>query len=84
MNISLLQFEPLVRRRVKDGEFANASEFIRHCVRVTEAVEKRRGPSGAAFATRKELEHILEESFASARRPITDGLWRELEKEARS
>lgn len=55
MNVSLLNYEPTVRSRIRSGEFANAAEYIRHCIRVAELVEARSGPRGASFATRHEL-----------------------------
>ena len=51
MNVSLLNYEPTVRSRIRSGEFANASEYIRHCIRIAEMVEARSGPRGASFAT---------------------------------
>ena len=40
-----MNYESKVKRRVRSGEFANASEYVRHCIRVAEAVEARSGPS---------------------------------------
>ena len=71
MNVSLLQYEARVRARIKSGEFANASEYVRHCIRVAEAVESRSGPVGASFATRADLERLLKEGMQSEATPMT-------------
>lgn len=65
MNVSLLNFDAKVKARVRSREFANASEYLRHCIRVAEAVEARSGPRGASFATRQELEGLLDAGLAS-------------------
>ena len=57
--------------RVRSGEFANVSEYIRHCIRVAELVEARSGPRGASFATRQELEHLLDEGMESPGASVT-------------
>lgn len=71
MNLSLLNYESKVKSRGRSGEFANASEYVRHCIRVAEAVEARSGPAGASFATRQELEGLLDESLKSPAEPMT-------------
>ena len=71
VNVSLLQYEARVKARVKSGEFANASEYVRHCIRVAEAVDARSGPVGASFATRADLERLLEEGMRSEAAPMT-------------
>ena len=83
MNVSLLNFEPTVRSRIRSGEFANASEYIRHCIRVTESVEARSGPRGASFATRQELEHLLDAGMNSPGAPVTPEQKREIYQRAR-
>jgi Arc/MetJ-type ribon-helix-helix transcriptional regulator len=83
MNVSLLNYEPTVRSRIRSGEFANASEYIRHCIRVAEAVEARSGPRGASFATRQELEHLLDAGMSSPGAPVTPGRKREIYQRAR-
>ena len=71
MNVSLLNYETTIRSRVRSGEFANASEYIRHCIRGAELVEARSGPRGASFATRQELERLLDEGMRSPGAPAT-------------
>jgi Arc/MetJ-type ribon-helix-helix transcriptional regulator len=72
MNVSLLQWTGWVERRVKNKEFSSASECIRHCIRVADAIERVSGPAGASFSNRAELEDILEESFATPAAPLTE------------
>ena len=71
MNVSLLNYESTVRSRIRSGEFANASEYIRHCIRVAELLEARSGPRGASFATRQELERLLDDGMESPGAPVT-------------
>ena len=71
MNISLMQWQEWVTRRVKNREFSSASECLRHCIRVADQVEKITGPRGASFATREQLEAILEDSFEQRGTPWT-------------
>jgi Arc/MetJ-type ribon-helix-helix transcriptional regulator len=71
MNVSLLNYEPTVRSRIRSGEFANVSEYIRHCIRVAELVEARSGPRGASFATRQEPERLLDEGMRSPGASVT-------------
>lgn len=75
MNVSLLNYEDRVKARVRSGEFANASEFIRHCIRVAEAVESRFGPAGASFRSRDELERLLLEARETEAEPMTEARW---------
>lgn len=82
MNVSLLNFEPTVRSRIRSGEFADASEYIRHCIRVTELVEARSGPRGASFATRQELERLLDAGMDSPGAPVTVQRKREIYQRA--
>ena len=82
MNVSLLNYEPTVRSRIRSGEYANASEYIRHCIRVTELVEARFGPRGASFATRQELERLLDTGMDSPGAPVTARRKREIYQRA--
>ena len=84
MNVSLLNYEPTIRSRVRSGEFANASEYIRHCIRVAELVEARSGPRGASFATRQELERLLVKGMRSPARPVTASRKRAIYQRARA
>ena len=84
MNVSLLNYEPTVRSRIRSGEYANASEYIRHCIRVAELVEARSGPRGASFATRQELEHLLDDGMESPGAPVTASRQRAIYQRARS
>ena len=84
MNVSLLNHEPTIRSRVRSGEFANASEYIRHCIRVAELVEARSGPRGASFATRQELERLLDDGMRSPGAPVTAGRKRAIYQRARA
>ena len=84
MNVSLLNYEPTVRSRIRSGEFANASEYIRHCIRVAELVEARSGPRGASFATRQELERLLDEGMRSPGAPVTARRKRAIYQRARA
>lgn len=84
MNVSLLNFEPTVRSRIRSGEFANASEYIRHCIRVAELVEARSGPRRASFATRQELERGLDEGMRSPAGPMTVSRKRAIYRRARA
>jgi len=84
MNVSLLNYEPTVRSRIRSGEFANASEYIRHCIRVAELVEARSGPRGASFATRQELERLLDDGMKSPGAPVTASRKRAIYQRARS
>ncbi|MBM3883154.1 MAG: hypothetical protein FJ387_26145 [Verrucomicrobia bacterium] len=71
MNVSLLKYEPTVRARIRSGEFANASEYLRHCIRIAELVEARSAPPGASFATRQELQRLLDEGMRNPGAPVT-------------
>jgi Arc/MetJ-type ribon-helix-helix transcriptional regulator len=71
MNVSLLQWTSWVHRRVKNKEFSSASECIRHCIRMADAIERVSGPAGASFSTRAELEDILEQAFGGPAAPLT-------------
>ena len=71
MNVSLLQWSAWVERRVKNKEFSSASECVRHCIRIADAVERVSGPVGASFSTRAQLEEILLEAFATPAAPLT-------------
>lgn len=71
MNVSLLQWQDWVDRRVKNREFSSASEVVRHCIRVADQVERIAGPRGASFVSRAQLEQILEDSFADKGGPLT-------------
>jgi Arc/MetJ-type ribon-helix-helix transcriptional regulator len=71
MNVSLLQWTGWVERRVKNKEFSSASECVRHCIRVADAIERVSGPAGASFSSRAELEDILEAAFAAPATPLT-------------
>ena len=84
MNVSLLNYESTVRSRIRSGEFANASEYIRHCIRVAELVEARSGPRGASFATRQELERLLDEGRQSLGAPLTPSRKRAIYQRART
>ena len=84
MNVSLLNYEPTIRSRVRSGEFANASEYIRHCIRVAELVEARSGPRGASFATRQELERLLDDGMESPGAPVTASRKRAIYQRARA
>jgi Arc/MetJ-type ribon-helix-helix transcriptional regulator len=84
MNVSLLNYEPTVRSRIRSGEFANASEYIRHCIRVAELVEARSGPRGASFATRQELECLLDCGMESPGARLTASRKRAIYQRARS
>ena len=84
MNVSLLNYEPTVRSRIRSGEFANASEYIRHCIRVAELVEARSGPRGASFATRQELERLLDDGMKSPGAPLTASRKRAIYQRARA
>ena len=84
MNVSLLNYEPTVRSRIRSGEFANASEYIRHCVRVGDLVEARSGPRGASFATRQELERLLDAGMRSPGAPVTPRRKRAIYRRARA
>ena len=84
MNVSLLNYEPTVRSRIRSGEFANASEYIRHCIRVAELVEARSGPRGATFATRQELERLLDEGMGSPGAPVTPSRTRAIYQRVRA
>jgi Arc/MetJ-type ribon-helix-helix transcriptional regulator len=84
MNVSLLNYEPTVRLRIRSGEFANASEYIRHCIRVAELVEARSGPRGASFATRQELEGLLDDGMESPDAPVTANRKRLIYQRART
>ena len=67
-----MNYEKTVRRRIEAGELANASEFIRHCIRVAEAVEARSGPAGASFTTREQLESLLLDATRTEAEPMTE------------
>jgi hypothetical protein len=82
MNVSLLQWTGWVERRVKNKEFSSASECLRHCIRVADAIERVSGPAGASFSNRAELEDILEEAFASPAAPLTEERKRLMAKKA--
>lgn len=82
MNVSLLQWGEWVNRRVERKEFSSASECVRHCIRIADAVEKITGPRGASFATREELEAILEDSFAGKGSPLTEARKRAIARQA--
>ena len=84
MNVSLLNYEPTVRLRIRSGEFANASEYIRHCIRVAELVEARSGPRGASLATRQELEGLLDDGMESPGAPVTANRKRLIYQRART
>lgn len=84
MNVSLLNYEPTIRSRVQSGEFANASEYIRHCIRVAELVEARSGPRGASFATRQELERLLDDGMRSPAGTVTTSRKRAIYQRARA
>jgi putative addiction module CopG family antidote len=84
MNVSLLNYESTVRSRIRSGEFANASEYVRHCIRVAELVEARSGPRGASFATRQELERLLDEGMQSPGAPLTSSRKRAIYQRART
>jgi len=84
MNVSLLRYESAVRSRIRSGEFAHASEYIRHCIRVAELVEARSGPRGASFATRQELERLLDEGMSSPGEPVTASRKRAIYQRART
>jgi putative addiction module CopG family antidote len=84
MNVSLLNYEPTIRSRIRSGEFANASEYIRHCIRVAEQVEARSGPRGASFATRQELERLLDDGMESPGAPVTASRKRTIYHRARA
>jgi putative addiction module CopG family antidote len=83
MNVSLLNYESTVQSRIRSGEFANASEYIRHCIRVAEQVEARSGPRGANFATRQELERLLDDGMGSPGAPVTASRKRLISQRAR-
>jgi Arc/MetJ-type ribon-helix-helix transcriptional regulator len=82
VTVSLLNYEPTVRAHIRSGEFANASEHIRHCIRVAELVETRFGPRGASFATRQELDRLLAEGMNSPGAPVTAERKREIYRQA--
>ncbi len=84
MNVSLLNYEPTIRSRIRSGEFANASEYIRHCIRVAELVEARSGPRGASFATRQELERLLDDGRRSPAGLVTAGRKRAIYQRTRA
>jgi Arc/MetJ-type ribon-helix-helix transcriptional regulator len=84
MNVSLLNYEPTIRSRIRSGEFANVSEYIRHCIRVAELVEARSGPRGASFATRQELERLLDDGMGSPGAPVTAARKRAIYQRARA
>jgi putative addiction module CopG family antidote len=84
MNVSLLNYESTVRSRIRSGEFANASEYIRHCIRVAELLEARSGPRGASFATRQELERLLDEGMGSPGAAVTAGRKRSIYQRAQT
>jgi Arc/MetJ-type ribon-helix-helix transcriptional regulator len=82
MNVSLLQWTGWVERRVRNKEFSSASECIRHCIRMADAVERVSGPAGASFSSRAELEDILEEAFATSATPLTQERKRRIAQKA--
>lgn len=82
MNVSLLQWQDWVDRRVKSREFSSASEVVRHCIRVANQVERIAGPRGASFVSREQLEKILEDSFSDKGGPMTPARKRAIAKSA--
>ena len=52
-------YEAIIRRQIRSGRASNKSEVIHQALALLDALTRPRGPEGASFRNREELEALL-------------------------